>query len=99
MSKEHRYFTYLLASGHYGTLYVGMTNDLARRVQEHKEGKGGSFTRRYGINQLMWFEQHGDVEVAIAREKAIKKWRRQWKVRLIETDNPRWMDLSGEIGL
>ena len=87
-SDDHLYFVYLLASRPYGTLYVGMTNDLLRRVIEHREGKGGAFTRRYNAHRLVWYEQHQYVEEANAREKAIKKWRRGWKIGLIEETNP-----------
>ncbi len=87
------YWLYMLASKPNGTLYIGVTNDLSRRVQEHREGKAGSFTTRYGVTQLVWFEPYEDVRDAIERETQMKKWRRAWKVRLIEEMNPDWTDL------
>ena len=93
MSRDHLYFVYMLASKRRGTLYVGVTNDLYRRTLEHRNGDGSRFTARHLIYDLVWYEQHGDVELAIAREKAIKKWRRAWKIALIEETNPHWDDL------
>ena len=87
------YFVYLLASGKYGTLYVGVTNDLVRRVYEHKTKAAPGFTSKYDIDRLVWFERHETAEAAILREKEIKKWRRDWKIGLIEKDNPDWQDL------
>ena len=87
------YFVYILASRKYGTLYVGVTNDLVRRVYEHKEKVSGSFTAKYNVDRLVWFECYDDPVSAISREKEIKKWRRDWKIRLIERDNPDWTDL------
>ena len=98
MPREHHYFTCILASGLRGTLYVGVTNDLMRRVEEHRTGKGGAFTRRYGIHRLVWYEQYQEVAMAIEREKNVKKWRRDWKINLIERDNPYWYDLSSQLG-
>ena len=92
------YFVYILASDRNGTLYVGVTNDLARRVYEHREGLVPGFTKRYGVHQLVWFEAHGDIREAILREKRIKKWNRQWKLRLIEEVNPDWVDLFDQTG-
>jgi putative endonuclease len=88
---------YLLASHYQGTLYCGVTSDLAKRVWEHRNDVVEGFTRRYGVHQLVWYEQHATMEFAIAREKAIKEWKRAWKIRLIERDNPRWRDLYPEI--
>lgn len=88
------YFVYMLASRKYGTLYLGVTNDLLRRVYEHKNKLIPGFASRYGVNRLMWFEYHEDPMATITREKEIKKWRRDWKIRLIEHDNPDWLDLS-----
>jgi len=85
-------FTYLLASRRHGTLYLGVTNDLVRRVYEHKSKAAPGFTSRYGVDRLVWFECYEDAVSAIAREKDIKKWRRDWKIRLIEEDNPDWLD-------
>jgi putative endonuclease len=87
------YWVYILASQRNGTLYVGVTNDLARRVFEHREGRGGVFTKRYGIKNLVWCEEYGEIIEAIAREKQIKRWERAWKLRLIEEANPDWCDL------
>jgi len=86
-------YVYILASARNGTLYVGVTNDLLRRVYEHREGTTPGFTARYGVKRLVWYETHGDVVEAIAREKSIKRWRRAWKMALIEKDNPQWLDL------
>jgi putative endonuclease len=91
--RDHAYFVYLLASGHDGTLYIGVTNDLVRRVSEHKEGLVPGFTRRYGVKMLVWHEQHADIHDAIAREKTLKRWRRDWKIALLERENPQWSDL------
>jgi len=90
-------WVYILASKPRGTLYVGVTNDLVRRVGEHRDGKVEGFTRKYGLKTLVWFEEHATVPLAIQREKNIKHWVRKWKVELIEKSNPRWNDLWGEI--
>ena len=87
------YWVYLLASRRYGTLYLGVTGDLVRRVSEHKTKAVPGFTAQYGVERLVWFEAHNDPSGAIAREKALKKWRRDWKIRLIEEQNPEWRDL------
>ncbi|MFN3688177.1 GIY-YIG nuclease family protein [Salinarimonas sp.] len=87
------FYVYLLASGMHGTLYLGVTNDLARRVYEHKEKLIRGFTSRYGVDRLVWYEVHERAYDAIVREKDIKKWRRDWKLRLIEEMNPHWEDL------
>jgi len=91
--RDHAYFVYMLASGRYGTLYVGVTNDLFRRVSEHREGLVPGFTRRYAVKNLVWHEQHSDIRDAIAREKVLKRWRRDWKISLLEAKNPHWIDL------
>jgi putative endonuclease len=88
------YFVYILASKRNGTLYVGMTNDLTRRVFEHKSGFIEGFTKKYSIDKLVSFESTTDVNEAIARERRLKKWKRQWKIELIEKTNPEWRDLS-----
>jgi putative endonuclease len=85
-----------MASKRNGTLYVGITNDLMRRVQEHKLHKIPGFTKRYNITTLVWYEETNSVEAAIQKEKQLKKWRRAWKIRLIEECNPKWIDLSKE---
>src|SRR5450432_3956469 len=95
--RDHRYFVYMLTSRSGGPLYVGVTNGLARRVCEHREGKVPGFTRRYQIKRLVWFEEHGDSHRAIAREKQLKRWRRAWKIALIEKSNPRWDDLFEKV--
>jgi len=95
--KDHRYYVYILASRIGGTLYVGVTNDLARRIQEHRTKTVEGFTKRYGVTQLVYFEQFEDVNAAIEREKRLKKWNRAWKVKLIEERNPNWDDLFGSI--
>lgn len=88
------YFVYMLASGRNGTLYVGVTNDLLRRVGEHKEKAAPGFTKQYGVDLLVWHEAFGDINDAIAREKQIKGWNRAWKIRLIEKENSGWNDLA-----
>ena len=87
------YYVYMLASRRYGTLYVGVTNDLARRVWSHKEGHFPGFTKRYGVTRLVWYESYESIHDAIAREKRLKRWRRDWKIELIEAENPVWSDL------
>jgi putative endonuclease len=87
------YYVHLLASKKHGTLYLGVTNDLVRRVYEHRTKAAPGFTRRYGVDKLVWFEIHDTAEAAITREKKLKKWRRDWKIRLIEESNPEWVDL------
>ena len=91
------YFVYILASRRNGTLYVGMTNDLVRRVWEHKQDLVEGFTKKYGVHRLVWFETAERPEAAISREKQLKKWKRAWKLELIEEGNPEWKDLYEEI--
>ena len=91
MTKQ--YYVYLLASRRNGTLYTGVTNDLGRRIWEHKSDLAESFTRKHGVHVLVWYEAHDDINAAIAREKQIKGWNRAWKVRLIEKENSGWNDL------
>lgn len=91
-------FVYILASGRHGTLYVGVTSDLLARLHQHREGLIKGFTSRYGINRLVHFETFDDMRSAIAREKQLKKWRRDWKLNLIEDSNPGWVDLAGGFG-
>ena len=88
------YYVYILASGRYGTLYIGITNDLRRRLEQHQSGAVSSFTRRYRVYRLVHVETFDDPEAAIVREKRLKKWNRDWKIRLIEEENPEWRDLS-----
>jgi putative endonuclease len=90
---EMQYYVYLLASRKHGTLYLGVTRDLVRRTFEHRTKAGGGFTARYDVKILVWFETYDDPANAIAREKDLKKWRRDWKIRLIEESNPEWADL------
>ena len=87
------YWVYLMASQKNGTLYAGVTNNLVRRVFEHKSDFVEGFTRQYGVHTLVWFESTGAIEAAIQREKQLKNWKRAWKVALIEKDNPNWDDL------
>ena len=87
------YYVYILASNRNGTLYVGVTNDLVRRVDEHRRGKINGFTKIYKVHNLVYFEQTADINSAIAREKLVKRWKRPWKLELIEKDNPHWEDL------
>ena len=91
------YFAYMLASRRNGTLYVGVTNDLARRVGEHKSEEVAGFTKRYGVSLLVWYETFGDINDAIVREKQIKGWNRAWKIRLIEEGNSGWNDLAANL--
>ena len=86
-------WVYILTNARNGTLYTGVTNDLARRVSEHREGTADGFTRRYGLKTPVWFERHATAEQAIVREKKIKRWPRTWKLGLIEQSNPQWSDL------
>ena len=88
---------YLLASRRNGTLYTGVTSDLVKRVWEHKNNVAEGFTKRYGVHRLVWYELYSNIESAIAREKAIKEWKRQWKLELIESLNPDWRDLFEEL--
>ena len=88
---------YLLASGKNGTLYAGVTSNLVKRVWEHKEKLTEGFTKKYAVDILVWYELHGTMESAISREKAIKEWKRLWKLRLIEEENPDWKDLYDQI--
>ena len=94
---ERTYFVYMLASQRNGTLYIGLTNDLARRVFEHKTKIVKGFTSRYDVQMLVWYERYGDINEAIAREKQLKKWNRRWKLELIESLNPTWRDLYLEL--
>ena len=91
------YYVYILASKRNGTLYIGVTNDLVRRVYEHKHDLIDGFTKRYGVHMLVHFEECGDVAATIQREKQLKSWHRKWKIRLIEETNPEWKDLYGEL--
>ena len=91
------FFVYVLASKRNGTLYVGVTNNLARRLSEHKAKQVPGFTRKYDVDQLVYFEAFNSIVEARAREHSLKRWRRAWKVALIEKLNPDWRDLTGEL--
>jgi putative endonuclease len=91
------YWVYLLASKPRGTLYVGMTNDLVRRIAEHREGLVAGFTKTYNVKMLVYFEEHENVLEAIKREKLVKRWARAWKIDLIREKNPEWRDLFDEV--
>jgi putative endonuclease len=93
MYEQKTYAVYILASKRNGTLYTGVTNDLSRRVYEHKEKNIYGFTKRYNVSILVYYEMHEDINEAIRREKQIKKWNRKWKLQLIEKYNPKWIDL------
>ncbi|MBO6865354.1 MAG: GIY-YIG nuclease family protein, partial [Alphaproteobacteria bacterium] len=84
---------YLLASSRNGTLYIGVTSDLLKRISEHRNGAVAGFTKSYALHRIVYFEQHATMETAITREKQLKKWNRAWKIRLIEESNPQWRDL------
>ena len=88
---------YILASQRNGTLYIGVTSDLIKRIWEHREGMADGFTKQYKVKTLVWYEQHATMETAISREKAMKKWRRDWKLKTIEQFNPNWLDLWPQI--
>ena len=95
MNKQ--FFVYILVSGKNGTIYIGVTSDLIGRTYTHRSDLIDGFTRRYGVHDLVWFEQHASAETAIAPEKQLKKWNRAWKVRLIEESNPHWLDRYEEL--
>ena len=92
MSKT--YFTYIMASKPNGTLYIGVTNDLARRAWEHREGLVDGFTKKYGVRMLVYYEMFGDIDLAIRREKRLKRYKREWKINLIQERTVAWRDLS-----
>ena len=91
-------YVYMLASKRDGTLYVGVTSDLTRRIWEHKQHAAGSFSARYGAVRLVWYQEYVDIGEAIVFEKRIKRWRREWKIKLIEEMNPDWRELYGGLG-
>jgi putative endonuclease len=95
MAKQ--FFVYITASKRNGTLYVGVTSDLTGRAWQHKNKVTDGFTAKYDVDQLVYFEPHDHAETALLRERQIKKWRRQWKIRLIEESNPEWRDSYGDI--
>lgn len=98
-SVMHQYSVYILASRPRGALYIGVTNNLVRRLWEHKQKQTEGFTEQYGVDVLVYVESTPDVKSAIAREKQLKKWNRDWKIKLIEEQNPYWRDLSVEYGV
>lgn len=91
------YYVYILTSHRNGTLYIGVTSNLIRRIQEHKASIAKGFTEKYNVHNLVYYEQTNDVNSALAREKSLKKWNRDWKIQLIEKDNPNWNDLYFDI--
>ena len=91
-----QYYVYILASKKNGTLYISVTNNLLKRVYEHKNNFIGGFTQKYGVHNLVYYEEHNNIGKAITREKQMKKWKRQWKIELIEKFNPQWKDLYCE---
>lgn len=94
MYEDRQYYVYILTNKRNGTLYTGMTNDLARRVYEHRSKSVPGFTRKYDLTRLVWYEMHPTLDSAYQREKRIKEWKRIWKIDLIEAANPGWRDLS-----
>lgn len=94
---QKQFYVYILASQRNGTLYTGVTSNLVKRVWQHRNGEIDGFTKKYDVKRLVYYETHQTAEPAIKREKKIKKWNRQWKLRLIEEDNPDWKDLYGLI--
>ncbi len=91
------YYVYILASKRNGTLYIGVTNDLIRRVYEHKEGIADGFTKKYNVKNLVYYELHNEIKTAITKEKQMKKWKRAWEIELIEKFNAEWKDLHVEL--
>ncbi len=96
--RERQPCVYILASGRHGTIYIGVTSDLMARLHQHRTGSVRGFTSRYGVKRLVHFEMAETMEAAIAREKQLKAWRRDWKVALIECDNPFWEDRAIDLG-
>lgn len=99
MKNEKQFFVYVLASQRNGTLYIGVTSDLIKRIGEHKEGVIQGFTRRYNVKMLVYYERHENAESAITREKQMKEWKRKWKLELVESFNPDWRDLYDDIAM
>lgn len=91
------YYIYILTNKPYGTLYIGVTNDLRRRIEEHKNKQIQGFTRKYNLTKLVYFEEYDSIDQAITREKRLKAWKRLWKINLIIKDNPYWNDLSDDL--
>jgi putative endonuclease len=97
MKRERQPAVYIMASKRNGTLYIGVTSNLLQRVWQHREGVVDGFTNTYDVKMLVWYEQHETMESAIRREKAMKKWNRAWKLKVIEATNPAWRDLWNDI--
>ena len=97
MSMNRQPTVYILASKRNGTLYIGVTSNLVKRIWEHKNNAVDGFTKRYGIHQLVWYELHETIDSAITCEKRLKNWQRKWKLELIESVNPNWLDLYSTI--
>ncbi len=97
MYKQNYYYIYILANKKNGALYVGVTNNLVRRIYQHKNDLIDGFTKKYSVHDLVYYEQYDNIDVAISREKQLKKWNRVWKFRLIEKDNPMWLDRYNEL--
>ena len=97
LMKNKQYYIYILASEQYGTLYIGVTSNLIKRVYEHKSDLVEGFTKSHHVHNLVYYETSDDINSAIAREKQIKKWKRKWKTELIERENPEWKDLYSEL--
>lgn len=91
------YFVYIVASDKNGTIYIGVTNNLAKRIWEHKNEVADGFTSKYSVKKLVYYEDYSEIELAIRREKRLKKWERKWKLELIEKNNPQWLDLYEKI--
>ena len=98
MHAEFQPTVYILTSRRYGTLYVGVTSHLMQRIVQHRECKFEGFTANHNVKTLVWYEQQATMETAILREKQIKKWNRQWKIDMVEKENPNWRDLSVDLG-
>ncbi len=99
MREERQPCVYLLANGYYGAIYIGVTSNLLQRLVQHRKGLLPGFTSRYEVHRLVRFEMFGDMERAILREKQLKRWHRPWKINLINTENPQWVDLAVGLGL
>lgn len=97
MEREKGGWVYIMTNAAHGTLYIGVTAHLAERVTQHREGRGSEFCTEHGLTRLVYVERHGDIREAIAREKAMKRWKRAWKLRLICAQNPQWRDLYADL--
>ncbi len=97
LTEPKRFWIYIVTNEPRGVLYVGMSSDLAGRAWQHRQGVIEGFTRKYGVGRLVYFEEHSDAAVAARRERAMKRWRRDWKIKLIEDSNPTWRDLFPDV--